>query len=353
MRRTQVAGAAMLAVSLAGWLVAPRMVLACWLAAWWWAIGIVLGCFVNAWMHVLSDRTGGAPVRATAVVLARRVPWLLLGLVVVALAMKQLYPWVSWDDAQWAKTFARPAFVRAWLSPVFFAARLAVYAIVWWWLARPATLQGKGRAAFCLVAFSIVTSLASVDLLMSLVPGWYSTAFGLVVMSTQALAGAAAVVLVALVPRAGEWRAAESVPVSRDIGNLLLMWCMTWAYLAFMEFLIIWSENLPREIAWYVPRLQTGWRWAALALVAVQLAIPFFALLFRSMKDQPLRLAGIALLLLAATAFDAAWLTLPSVDAHSLHGWWLQPLASFGLGLLVFGDCIAAPQRAEGGLRHA
>ena len=62
---------------------------------------------------------------------------------------------------------------------------------------------------------------------------------------------------------------------------------MTWAYLAFMQFLVIWAENLPREIAWYVPRLQTGWQWVGVALVLLQLAVPFLALLFRDVKDQP------------------------------------------------------------------
>jgi hypothetical protein len=353
MKRVELAGAVMFAATLAGWLVAPRMVLASWLAAWWWAVGVVLGCFVNAWIHVLSGGAWGAPVRATSLLLGRRLPWLLPGVVVVALALRVLYPWATWSDEQWTRQFHNPAFVHAWLSPAFFTVRLVLYALAWWWLARPTSLASKGRAAFALAAYCIATTLAAVDLLMSLMPGWYSTAFGLVVMSTQALSGAAAVVIIALVPRT-EWPSGGGVPVSRDLGNLMLMWCMTWGYVAFMQFLIIWSENLPHEISWYLPRLHTGWKWAALALVAVQLAVPFVALLFRSVKDQPLRLALVALLVLAATAFDAAWLVLPSVDATTWHGWWLQPLAMTGLALLVFGDCFTGDAARFGArVRHA
>jgi hypothetical protein len=333
MRRLQIAGVVLLVAAAAGALAAPRIALASVLAAWWWALGIVLGCFANAWMHALTGGAWGVPVRDTAIALSRRVPWLLLGLVAIGAGVGRLYPWAMQPTAEWTKGMAHPAFVRTWLSPAFFVARLAIYGVGWWWIARPASLLTKGRAAASMIAYALLTSLAAVDLLMSLMPGWYSTAFGLIVMSTQALSGAALVVLIA----------PGALPVSRDLGNLLLMWCMSWGYLAFMQFLIIWAENLPREIAWYVPRLQTGWDWLAIALVLVQLVIPFVALLFRSIKDHPARLRCVALLLLAVTALDSVWVVLPSVDPHDLNAWWIAPLATLGIGLLAFGG--VSPER--------
>jgi hypothetical protein len=349
MKRVQVAGAAMLALSAAGLWIAPRMFLGAWLAAWWWCLGLVLGSFVNAWMHVLTGGAWGAPVRAAALLLARRMPWLLLALAPVALGTRILYPWAADPDGEWLKIYAHPSFPHAWLSRPFFLVRLALYACAWWWLASPASLEGKGRAAASLVLHTLVTSLAAVDLLMSLVPGWYSTGFGLVALSTQALSGAAVAVVFAALGEPSRWRALTAgVPIWRDLGNLLLMWTMGWAYLAFMQFLIIWAENLPREIAWYMPRLQTGWVLIAIALVLLQLVLPFLALLVRSIKDQPPRLAMVAALMLAASALDAAWLVLPSVDAHNLYGWWLQPLALAGMALLLFGDF-----ETQGRPRHA
>jgi hypothetical protein len=336
MRRVQFAGVVLLVVAAAGALAAPRIALGSLLAAWWWALGIVLGCFVNAWMHTLTGGAWGIPVRGTAIALSRRVPWLLLGLVVVAATMTRLYPWAMQPANEWTKYIASPTFVGAWLSAKFFIARLVVYGIGWWWITRLASMRTKGRAAASMIAYAVLTTLASVDLLMSLMPGWYSTAFGLIVMSTQALSGAALVVLLA----------PGALPVSRDLGNLLLMWCMSWGYLAFMQFLIIWAENLPREIAWYVPRLQTGWEWLAIALVVVQLVVPFLALLFRSVKDRLPRLRVVALLLLAATALDSAWTVLPSIDPHDWNSWWIAPLAMLGIGLLMFG-CLRPEREAQ------
>lgn len=307
-----------------------RLVLATWLAVWWWCLGVVLGCYINAWMGRLTGGAWTAPLDATALALRRAVPWLMLALVPIVVGHAWLYPWADPSGA-WLNDHARPAFARAWLSPPFWVARLVLYAIAWLWLTRRASLATKGAAAASLILYGLLTSLAAVDLLMSLVPRWFSTAFGLVVLAAQALSGSA---LAVLVFPASAARKTGPVPVSRDLGNLLLMWVMSWAYLAFMQFLIIWAENLPAEIAWYVPRLQTGWAGVGLVLMIVLFAVPFLALLFRAVKDRPRRVRGVALLLLAATALDAVWMVLPSVDPHTLHGWWLMPLG-FAIAALL------------------
>jgi len=346
-------GIVLLLVALAGaWIDAP-MFFAAWLAAWWWCLGVVLGAFVNAWMHRLSGGDWGSAIAPVAIALGRRMPWLLLLVVPILVGAPTLYPWAA-DPGATFEHVARPGFVRAWLSVPFFVARVVAYALVWWWLTRAWSLRSGGRAAASLIVGTVVTSLAAVDFLMSLMPLWYSTAFGLVVVANQALAGAAFAVAWparATIP-AGE-RAIGQPPLSRDLGNLLLMWVMTWAYLAFMQFLIIWAEDLPREIAWYLPRLQSGWVWVAVALVAVQLAIPFVALLFRSIKDRPSRLHAVALLLLASSALDVVWSVLPSIAPHDLNGWWLAPIAVAGMALSLFAGVPAAARRGAAPVSHS
>ena len=336
-----------LGVALGLWL-APRILLAAWLAAWWWCLGLVLGCFTNAWTSRLTGGAWGDPMRAASLALGRQLPWLLLALVPLVLGRAWLYPWAG-PGTHWLQDISAPGFLRVWLSTPFFVARLLLYAVAWWWMTRAGSVLAKPRAAASLLAHSLLTSLAAVDLLMSLMPGWYSTAFGLVVLSTMGLSGAAlAVLLAGAAPGARTQTTPESsVPVSRDLGNLMLMWLLGWGYLAFMQYLVIWSENLPHEIQWYVPRVQTGWVYVGQAGLLAQLVLPFFALLFRSVKDSPARLMIVAAVVLAGTALDAAWLVLPSVDAHTLHGWWLFPVLFAGVAVLLH-----AAARGEKEVRH-
>ncbi len=69
---------------------------------------------------------------------------------------------------------------------------------------------------------------------------------------------------------------------------------MFWAYIAFSQFLIIWSGNLPEEIPWYVHRTQGGWQWIGLLLLVLHFAGPFFLLLSRQVEHQVQGLTRVA-----------------------------------------------------------
>jgi hypothetical protein len=363
-------GAAALALALPGlWLDRP-MFFAAWLSAWWLGLSIVLGALANRWVHALTGGQWGTVLEPLTRALARRLPWLLLLLVPLTFGVDALYPWVASHPDTWRESMARPAFSRVWLSPAFVAGRIVVYALVWWLLARPAAnavataTERPGRPAASLLIHATVTSLAAIDLLMSLMPAWYSTGFALLVLAGQLVAGGA--MTIGGVARAGLATAGptspSTPPIWRDLGNLLFAWVLSWAYLAFMQFLVIWAENLPREIAWYLPRLQTGWAIVGIALVLFHFALPLSALLFRAVKDRPERLAFVAFTILGANALDVAWLVLPSVAPHSLNGWWLLPLLLAAMGLLLFGGLTESAraatagqrgERSEAQLRHA
>jgi len=369
-RQRTTLGAISLALALPGAWLDPPAFFAAWLAAWWLGLSIVFGALANRWVHALTGGQWGVALEPVTRTLSRRLPWLLLLLVPLLFGVDALYPWAASHAHTWREAMARPAFNRAWLSPAFVACRVFVYALVWWLLARPAanavakTAEPAGRAAASLLIHAAVTSLAAIDLLMSLTPAWYSTGFALLVLVGQQVAGSA--LTIGVVARAGRANVGpaspHAPPIWRDFGNLLFAWVLSWAYLAFMQLLIIWAENLPREIAWYLPRLQTGWAAVGIALVLFHFVLPLPALLFRAVKDRPQRLAFIAFAILGANASDVAWLVLPSVAPHSLNGWWLLPLLLAAMGLLVFGGLsdsarVATPtpsgQQPEAALRHA
>ncbi|HEX5126469.1 MAG TPA: hypothetical protein VFW00_06990, partial [Rhodocyclaceae bacterium] len=308
-----------------------------WLVAWWFCLGVLLGSQANRWMHVLTGGDWGRALQPASRFAASRVTWLLLLHLPLLLGASTLYPWAH---ANWIADIAHPGFKTVWLSKPFFTLRAVCYLFVWWWLARLGarrTLR-KGLAAVAMIVYGIVLSLAAIDGLASLMPHWYSSAFGLVVAMGQFFAGTAfAIWFACREGKAGD-RPADRPPISRDLGNLLMMYVMLWAYMAFTQFQIIWAENLPSEIAWYVPRLQTNWVWAGWFLIVVHFFMPQVLLLFRGIKDDPRRLAGLALVMLISHEIDVMWLVLPSVTPHSAVAIALAVLASLGMSLLLWGD---------------
>jgi len=344
-----VAAAGALALALPGLWLAPAVFFASWLAAWWFCIGVVLGLAANVLVGTLTGGRWNDALLLVARPAARALPWLLAAFLPLAAGLARLYPWAADPSGAWTRGIEHPGFQLAWYRPGFFWARMALIAIVWLLAARPAAFARGGRAAAALVGIALTGTLAAVDLLMSLTPGWVSTGFGLVTMAGGAVGGVALanLVLAAWAPvrfPAPRVRPAHATqpPVWRDLGNLQLTWTLLWAYLAFVEFLIIWAEDLPREIAWFVPRLQTGWVGIGLALAAGQFALPLVALLWRSNKDAPHRLARLAAWQLAGQLVNCAWLVLPSIAPHAMPGWWLVPLLALAIGLPAFGRIVHA-----------
>ena len=268
-----------------------------YLFAWLLFLGLALGGMANLMLHNLSGGAWGSAVRPTFVAAARLVPLAALLGIPVLVAMRQLYPIGE----------------SVWFSAPFFAARSIAYLALWsafgLWLRSSVAWSAIG-----LIAYVFTMSLAATDWIAALVPQWYSTGFGLVVAIGQML-GAMALA----VAHAGLRAERTDRQVFLDLGNLLLMYVMTWAYLAFMQFLIVWVGNLPREIAWYLPRLQTGWVALGVILVVFHFFAPLAILLFRSAKRSPLLLGSLAAALLAVHVIDVYWLVAPSVRPLGFH----------------------------------
>ncbi|WP_198358688.1 hypothetical protein [Noviherbaspirillum autotrophicum] len=317
------------------WRVAGTAFLAAYLAAWWFCCGLVMGGLANVWVHNLSGGQWGEAIRASSLDLARTMWLLALLFLPLLLGMRDLFPWApqaALGAGRWAgelKT-GSAGFKSLWLTPWFFALRSLCYLGIWTLLAvlsrRPALQRAARFSAVALIVYALTVGLAAVDWIMSLMPLWYSSSFGLLAGTGQMLAGMALAVLLAA--RRGD----QPPMVFRDLGNLLLMYVMTWAYLAFTQFLIIWSENLPHEIAWYLARRDGGWQAVAWLLALFHFFAPLLILLSRNAKEAPRMLGWLAAGLLAFHLLDVWWMTLPSLPVAWAQWLWTVPLACAALG---------------------
>lgn len=179
------------------------------------------------------------------------------------------------------------------------------------------TVQAKNFAPIATIAFSVALVLAAFDWLMSLEPLWYSTIFGVYVFAGCAVAHAAIAILLAMgLQRAGLVRTSISVEHYHDLGKLLFGWLSFWAYIAFVQFFLIWYANIPEELTYFHRRWTDNdgsWKVISASLFVLHFLLPFWLLLSRNAKRSPALLGLGAVLVLALHVVDVYWLVLPNI----------------------------------------
>jgi hypothetical protein len=330
------------------------VLLGAWLTVWFFWIGTLLGALANVWLHNLTGGAWGEAIRGDLLRLARQLPLVSLLALPLAFGIDALYPWAAHADQgalRWHGMIASPEFKSSWLAPGFFLVRAVVYLLIWNALSllsqRPAFARSQQFSAFALIVYGFSGGLAAVDWIMSLMPIWYSSVFGWLVDMGQVLAAMA--FAIAIIMRR---RMPLDAQTCRDLGNLLLTYVLTWAYLAFSQFLIIWAEDLPHEIHWYVVRRTGPWPAVAQLLALGLFFIPVILLLSRRVKQTPALLGGLSVAVLLLQLIDTAWLVLPSIDATSIAWIWALPLAAV-IALLMAAPLWRLQRHAGREMHHA
>lgn len=327
--------------SISGLFIDPHALLASYLAAAvaWSAIPIgALAVLLTSYL-VRGGWTEGLHASLTAAALTLPVAALLFTPVLVAAPW--LYPWA-------AEAGRHGALQGIYLTPWFFIARTIVYFIVWTMLALWARnawgdLDRMKRAASAgLILYAITGSFAGIDWIESLSPEFHSSIYGLLFITFQLLTGFAFAVFIVLQQRRQTLR----------YGDIFLSILMLWAYVHAMQYIVIWSGDIPDEVVWYLRRSSNGWGVVLAALVILQFVIPFFAMLserVRYGREPLLVIAGATLVLRFVEAF---WLVLPSASAGGPALVLTIPatvMAIGGVWLLAFGETL---RRIEAAMAH-
>jgi magnesium-transporting ATPase (P-type) len=230
----------------------------------------------------------------------------------------------------------------------FFIFRAALYFAVWifftWRLTRMVTqprywLDMEDRRVFQrlsaigLIVYVLLMTFAAVDWIMSLQPDWYSTIYGLIIIIAQALVTFSfSLAILPWLARKKPLSEVVNAGLYRDLGALLFTSVMGWAYLAFMQLLIIWSGNLPHEAVWYVVRSQGGWLWIGLFAFIFQFALPFVVLLSLRAKRNPLLLAALGIAIVVTNLVYYYWQVAPVFHPEGFTVHWLDFVTPIGIG---------------------
>ncbi len=366
-RRAGAAGILALAACAAGAAGSPDQFFRSYLFAYLFWIGIALGCFAIVMLHHLVGGSWGVVIRRLLESGAGTLPLMAVLILPLLAGLPRLYVWARPEAVAGDELLRHKA---PYLNVPFFLGRLAFYFAVWIMLAhllnkwseeqdRTLSSQVKARLQLLsgpgLVLYGLTVTFASVDWVMSLEPHWFSTIYGILFMTGEALATLAFVILALLVLVRRKLMADVLRPAHlHDLGNLMLAFVMLWAYVCFSQFLIIWSGNLPEEIPWYLRRLDGGWAWVAVVLLVFHFALPFVLLLSRQNKQRLEILAGIAGGVLLVRLVDLFWMVMPAFHPGGFRVHWMDLLMPVGIGGLWLAAFVWRLKRrpllpAEGG----
>src|SRR4029078_10109612 len=104
-----------------------------------------------------------------------------------------------------------------------------------------------------IVLFSLTMTAAVIYWVMSMDPTWYSSVYGLLFLVGQGYSVLALSILVSIgLSKAEPFKTILRQTKEHDLGKFTFAFVMLNIYLAFGQFLIIWSGNLPEEIPWYL-----------------------------------------------------------------------------------------------------
>ncbi|MGA9671635.1 MAG: hypothetical protein WBQ94_20660 [Terracidiphilus sp.] len=188
------------------------------------------------------------------------------------------------------------------------------------WIKKMENISGPG-----ILVYSLTMTAAVIYWVMSLDPTWYSSVYGLLFLVGQGYSVLALSIIVSISLSKGEpFKTILRQTEQHDLGKFTFAFVMLNIYLAFSQFLIIWSGNLPEEIPWYIDRFSGGWAVIITLDFLFHWLIPFSLLLSRDIKRNKKRLVLVCQWMVFAKAFDLFWLIEPNFKdaARNLHFSW-------------------------------
>jgi len=322
-----------------GLVFAPRDALVAWLVCWLGWGSIPIGSLAVLMLVALIPGSWRQLYARPLVIGATLMPLVAIAMIPLLVGIGLIYPWTAAGATSGYATFK-----AAWLSTGFFVVRTIAYLIIlsliaWALLAASPRLRGPVAAAG-VILYALTGSLIGIDFGETTEPHFHSSIYGLLALTNQWLAGISFAILLGL------WSERGKAPFAA--AAVLVTAILMWGYMHAMQYIVIWSGDIPAEARWYIERGRGGWGALAWILYGLQGLFSFAALLLPRVRNSARAMIVLALVTLAMRLVEQAWLVLPGLPGI---GWPVAPLilaaslAMFGFGW--FGAVVLArPEEA-------
>lgn len=261
-------------------------------------------------------------------------PVMLISSLVLILGFKYLYAWgvpASMQNLAHSK--------QIYLAPWFVVTRLVIFGLGSLFFAKlivgnslkqdhsgahELTFKNIKYSIGYIAFFAIFFTLFSIDTMMSLLPTWYSTIYGIYCFAGAIQATMAFLAIVIVLMKNSPWISGYVTEEHQhDVGKFLKGFTVFWAYIAFSQFMLIWYANIPEETEFYILRSLNGWMPVSFGLLIFRFIVPFLVLLPRSSKRNNTILVSTSALVLFMQYIDIYWLVYPNFyEGVPKFGFW-------------------------------
>lgn len=255
------------------------------------------------------------------------IPFALILFIVAFPGLKDLFEWTHTEHLDRILQEKTP-----YLNLPFWMIRLVIYFALWSFFAlylRKISVKNdfeptekylsrlRAASGWFIVFFAISSSMAAWDWLMSIDAHWFSTIYGWYIFSGLFVSALAVIILITIFFKHFNILPNVNSEHLHDLGKYLFGFSIFWAYLWLSQYLLIWYSNIPEETIYYVERLNHFKTLFYLNLIA-NFVFPFFALMTRGSKRQPLYLGIVSLMVLFGHYLDLYLAIMPGAVGHEV-----------------------------------
>ncbi len=301
-----------------------------YLANFMFCLSFCLGALFFVMVQYLVRAAWSASIRRIAELLAFTIPWWAVMfapilLMVLLTNSKALYEWnggavIGLSDIVESKL--------GYLNPGFFTIRALIYILVWTVSARTYFLMSRKQddsgdteinlklqrwAGPFIMLFALSVNFAAFDWMMSTDAAWFSTIYGVYLFAASMLSFFAVMIIICnTLQRNGRIEKLVTTEHFHDMSKFQFGFIVFWGYIAFSQFLLYWYGNIPEETLWYKHRMEHGWQYIGLLLIAFHFAVPFLGTMSRHIRRRPAVMAGWAAFILVVHWMDMMFLIMPN-----------------------------------------
>lgn len=303
-----------------------------YLLAFFYFVCLSLGGLFFTALQSVTKAGWSASVRRVAESFTAFIPFIIIGGVILVFGLKTLYPWAN---AELMATDTLLQAKKSYLNYPFFLVRVFAFGLLMWMFRRQIvgrslaqdqngdhalTTQTVPWAIGFILVFSLGFSLFSVDLLMALLPHWYSTIWGVYCFAGLIQATFAFMILMVFaIKGSGAVKGYMTEEHVHDLAKFLKGFTVFWAYIAFSQYMLIWYANIPEETEFFLLRAQNGWLAISLGLLFFRFIVPFLVLLPRGSKRNEGLLKVVCWGVLIMQFVDLYWIIYPNFNENHIQ----------------------------------